>query len=267
MALSFDYEAIKYSPNNALALAYCAKWAYLNATLAEAEVFKELQANKFRFVDIAASETQAFIAGDDHKIIVSFRGTEPSKLRDILSDIRLDRVYGPLGKVHAGFIQALDSAWREIASTIRKFQDNNQSIWFTGHSLGAALATLGVAKMIEFAYPVAGLYTFGQPRVGNQKFADAMNKEMAKRYFRFVNNNDVVTRVPLRSIGYADCGYFMYFDKNQILYDDLSIWNRLLDGIHGRVEALGEKGTDGINDHKMDVYIAGIAKNINKIFK
>jgi triacylglycerol lipase len=267
MSLSFDHYATQYSPNNALSLAHCAKWAYLDAALAEAKVKQELQLSKFRFVDIKASDTQAFVAADDHKIIVSFRGTEPSKLKDILSDLRLDRVYFPLGLIHAGFIKAVDSAWREIAPTIRLFQDNNQTLWFTGHSLGAALATLGVAKMLDFAIPVSGLYTFGQPRVGNQNFADAMNKEMEKRYFRFVNNNDVVTRVPLRSMGYSDCGYFMYFDKNQVLVDDLKVWNRLLDGIHARIEALGEKGTDGINDHNMDKYIEGLVKNINKTFK
>lgn len=118
--------------------------------------------------------------------------------------------------------------------------------------------------MIEFAYPVDGLYTFGQPRVGNQKFADAMNEEMIRKYFRFVNNNDVVPRVPLRSMGYSDCGYFMYFDKNQVLWDDISIWKRLLDGIHGRIDELGKKGTDGINDHSMDAYITGLLKNSSK---
>ena len=264
--LTFDHKATGYSHPNALALAHCAKWAYFDAAAAEEKVTTELKTTKFKFIDIAASDTQAFIAADEHKIIVSFRGTEPSKLKDVLSDAQLGRVYGPLGKVHSGFIQSLNSAWREIALTIRQFQDNNQTLWFTGHSLGAALATLGVAKMIEFAYSVDGLYTFGQPRVGNQKFADAMNGEMIRKYFRFVNNNDVVTRVPLRSMGYSDCGYFMYFDKNQVLWDDLSIWNRLLDGIHGRIEALGQKGTDGINDHNMDNYITGLFENSKKKF-
>jgi len=262
--LSLDHAASGYSHANALALAHCSKWAYFDAASAEEKVSTELNTTKFRFVDIAISDTQAFIAADKHKIIVSFRGTEPGKLKDILSDVRLDRVYGPLGKVHGGFIQAVNSAWREIASTIRQFQDNNQTLWFTGHSLGAALATIGVAKMIEFAYPVDGLYTFGQPRVGNHKFADAMNAEMAGKYFRFVNNNDVVTRVPLRSMGYSDCGYFMYFDKDQVLCNDLSIWERLLDGIHGRIDALGEKGTDGVNDHNMDNYITGLFENSTK---
>jgi hypothetical protein len=87
-----------------------------------------------------------------------------------------------------------------------------------------------------------------------------------KKYFRFVNNNDVVPRVPLRSTGYADAGYFLYFDKKGVLYDDLSIWNRLLDGVHGRIDALGEKGTDGINDHNMDAYITLLLKNSNKTF-
>ena len=267
MALLFDYDSVKYSPNNALALAYCAKWAYLDAPLAQAEVSKQLQTNKFQFVNIQSSGTQAFVAGDSHKIIVSFRGTEPSKLQDILSDIRLMHVYHALDNGHGGFIRSLDSAWREIFTIIRQFQDNNQTIWFTGHSLGAALATLGVAKMLEFSYPVSGLYNFGQPRVGDKMFAESMNKEMAMRYFRFVNNNDVVPRVPLRTIGYADCGYFLYFDKAKILYDDLSIWTRLLDNFHGRLEALGEKGTDGINDHNMDAYIAGISKNMDKLVK
>jgi triacylglycerol lipase len=266
MALSFDHDTTNYSPNNALTLAYCAKWAYLDAASVEAKVTNQLQTDRFRFIEITSSSTEAFVTGDRHKIIVSFRGTELSKLQDILSDIRLDRTYHALGNVHFGFIRSLDSAWREVISTIRQFQDNNQSIWFTGHSLGAALATLGVAKMLEFAYPVAGLYTFGQPRVGDKKFADAMNTVMAKQYFRFVNNNDAVPRVPLRAMGYVDCGYFLYLDKNQVLHDDLSIWRRLLDGAHGRLEALGEKGTDGINDHNMDDYIAGVAKNMNKLF-
>lgn len=266
MPLSFDHLATKYSPANALALSNCAKWAYLNEAEIKQKVSSELGLTKFRFIHIDISDTEVFVAGDDKKIIISFRGTEPTKLQDVLTDAKFTLVYGPLGKVHAGFIQALNSAWREVALSIRQFQDNNQTLWFTGHSLGAALATLAVAKMVEFAYPVAGLYTFGQPRVGDQRFVETINKEMGGRYIRFVNNNDAVPRVPLRTMGYNHGGVFMYFDKSLNLSNDTTIWTRLLDGVKGRMEALGEKGTDGVNDHNMDTYVAGVAKNISKTF-
>lgn len=269
MTLSFDQSATGYSYANALALANCAKWAYLDADKAEATVRAELNTTKFRFIDVKDTDTQVFITGDESKIIISFRGTQPSKLQDILSDVKFSQIYGPLGKVHSGFLRSLISAWREIASTLRQFQDNKQTLWFTGHSLGAALATLGVAKMIEFDLNVDGLYTFGQPRVGNQRFADEMNREMVakqNKYFRFVNNNDVVPRVPLPVMNYSDCGYFMYFDKNQVLEDKMSTWKLVVDGFKGRVDALGQKGTDGINDHNMDNYITGLQKNSGKTF-
>lgn len=84
ITLSFDNSATGYSYVNALTLAHCAKWAYLDADKAEATVRRELNINDFRFIDIPSTDTQAFIAGDKDKIIVSFRGTQPGKLKDIL---------------------------------------------------------------------------------------------------------------------------------------------------------------------------------------
>lgn len=266
MSLSFDHLATKYSPVNAIALAHCAKWAYLNEADIKNKVTTELGLTKFRFIHVSISDTEVFVAGDDKKIIVAFRGTEPTKLKDVITDVKFSLVYGPLGKVHSGFIQSLNSCWREVALTIRQFHDNNQTLWFTGHSLGAALATLAVAKMVEFGYPVNGLYTFGQPRVGEQRFVDNLNKEMSNSYFRFVNNNDAVTRVPLRTMGYHHAGVFMYFDKDKNLSNDSRLWDIFKDRIQGRIDALGEKGTDGINDHNMDLYVAGTIKNVNKTF-
>ena len=40
----------------------------------------------------------------------------------------------------------------------------------TGHSLGGALALLGGSMMAYKGFPVSEIYTFGQPRVGNDLF-------------------------------------------------------------------------------------------------
>ena len=44
----------------------------------------------------------------------------------------------------------------------------------TGHSLGGALAVMAAAHLHNKYSLVENLYTLGQPRVGNDKFAEFM---------------------------------------------------------------------------------------------
>jgi len=89
------------------------------------------------------------------------------------------------GQVHLGFSQALERVWEAIESELAKIQG---PLFYTGHSLGAALATLAASQR-----PPRALYTFGSPRVGNQDFAATL---ATCPTFRVVNNRDVVTRLP-----------------------------------------------------------------------
>ena len=57
-----------------------------------------------------------------------------------------------------------------------------------------------------------GVYTFGQPRVGNNDFADAVNAKLGSGIFRFVNDRDIVPRVPLFSMGFCHYGGQHSFD-------------------------------------------------------
>ena len=43
---------------------------------------------------------------------------------------------------------------------------------------------------------IPNLYTYGQPRVGLVEFADRFGIELPGRLYRFVNQSDIVTRVP-----------------------------------------------------------------------
>lgn len=89
-------------------------------------------------------------------IIIAFRGTEPTSLQDWMPDVNIRRKAGPYGKVHRGFLKSFQVVWPEIRAVITEWQTQAQSLWLTGHSLGAALATLGMASLGEEVKPVHG---------------------------------------------------------------------------------------------------------------
>ena len=70
------------------------------------------------------------------------------------------------GKVHRGFKAALSEVWTSLEKHISNLHRNNLKIWLTGHSLGAALATLAADRLGN----AQGLYTFGSPRIGDRDF-------------------------------------------------------------------------------------------------
>jgi hypothetical protein len=62
--------------------------------------------------------------------------------------------------------------------------------------------------------PVQGVYTFGQPRVGNKDFAAAVNEKLGSGIYRFVNDRDIVPRVPLFTMGFCHYGNQTFFDSD-----------------------------------------------------
>lgn len=254
----FDSRTRNYSAQNAYWLGRASATAYDSPGDAQSEI-KSWGLDTFEYFD--HRETQAFIGGNDDVLLLAFRGTEPDKARDWMTDLDIGLVRGPGGKVHEGFHIALNYVWRDIWRFISE-QRGRRSLWVTGHSLGAALATLAVAKLrLEKDEPVNGLYTFGQPRTGDGEFAKNFDADFGAQTFRYVNNNDIVTRVPFRAMGYSHLGAFRYFDAKGNQHEDKAIWwEKLLDRMKGRIEDLLEPGTDGLKDHAMANYIAGLKK-------
>jgi len=117
------------------------------------------------------------VAGD----LVAFRGT--TDMRDVLRDIDAWLTPADTGRVHRGFKKTLEPLWEELSAHL-----GNRPVWFTGHSMGAALATLAGTRHAN----TRAVYTYGSPRVGDA----AYGKSAEAPIYRVVNNNDLVTRMP-----------------------------------------------------------------------
>ncbi|KAL7308149.1 hypothetical protein PS15m_012039 [Mucor circinelloides] len=73
-------------------------------------------------------------------------------------------------------------------------------LFITGHSLGGSMGLIFLAKMLQSKSPLlehfAGLYTYGQPKIGDAEFSKVFSPRMTSKIFHHVYNNDIVPRTP-----------------------------------------------------------------------
>jgi triacylglycerol lipase len=119
------------------------------------------------------------------------------------------------GFVHRGFYTALESIWPSMSQALTRLSAD-RTVWFVGHGLGAALATLAADRYAG----TCRVCTFGSPRVGDSTFAAAMTTKFATRMLRFVNNHDIVTHLPPPLYGYT------HIDLRRLIARDGTISNR-----------------------------------------
>lgn len=205
------------------------------------------------------TKTQAFMFHDKQHhsdlIIVAFRGTEFFDADMWCTDVDLSWYELPgIGRVHGGFMKALglqkslgwpkeikrgddqrEVAYYAIREKLKELLKKNHHAKFivTGHSLGGALAILfpsilALHEEKDLLERMEGVYTFGQPRVGDDKFGKYMTEEFTKhnvKYYRTVYCNDIVARVPFDDKAFmfkhfGTCLYFNGFYKGKIVEEE-----------------------------------------------
>jgi len=122
-----------------------------------------------------------------------------------------------LGKVHRGFYSQYEALREGVRETVGKHIDSitrgTTLLYFTGHSLGGAVAqllALDVATHFDLPprvvfgmghgipEPCALVYTFGSPRVGDKTFAAHMRS--STRHLRYKFMGDIVSEIPLNNM-------------------------------------------------------------------
>lgn len=225
--------------------------------------------NKYLNNDYWHTETtQAFVmtdtAEDAKFVLLAFRGTEMLNMRDWMTDFDVSRKgMGDMGNVHLGFLKALglqdedatdalDAFPREappappqgkhfsyyqLREVLRKQLEKhpNAQIVVTGHSLGGALAVIFPALLAmheekDILDRLAVVVTYGQPRVGDDKFAEYFQAKVVKAtgaaYGRFVYRYDIVPRVPFDAPPLSmfkhggECVYFNGWYDGKVLAGD-----------------------------------------------
>lgn len=231
----------------------------------------------------AGGSTQCYAAHDDEKVFVAFSGTdvrerEGNSTVDALTDWLVNLTFdttdsGHGGRVHRGFKEALDEVWdpqdkgeedRLKPHLDRVCEGGRRQVWFTGHSLGGALATLAAGRYDH----APELYTFGSPRAGDRAYVEGLDVHS----HRFVNGEDIVPKLPLRG-PYRHLGPAKRIGGDGLIQDVQEArqgrWAALRESIarafgalvYSRSGSLRELPKDALLDHAPVFYVVHIWNN------
>jgi len=240
-----------------------ASWSYMDDAesrnkLISTEIYKKATSKL-----ISINSAECLITKLDSQLWIAFRGTQPNQLNDLKADLNMFKEKSEsAGMVHGGFKEEVDELWEEV---VKVLNHNGKlaiprDVYFCGHSLGGAMATIAASR-----YTLAkGLFTFGSPRVGGKQFVNTC----CVPHYRFVNNNDLVAKVPPSILGFKHDGCEMYFSSKESLVLGNTFWQDFADLFKGLISSWAKlKFFDGLTDHGMDGYIYLVDKNKEEIDK
>ncbi|XWS24229.1 hypothetical protein CRYUN_Cryun28dG0082900 [Craigia yunnanensis] len=243
-----------------------AKISYENEAFIKTKIIEHWKMKFMKFYNFwndyqQRRSAQAFMFQDTRAnpnlVVVAFRGTSPFDANDWRTDCDLSwyevKDMGK-AKAHSGFMKDLglqknkgwpkeiqqDShqhqyAYYTLREKVREVLKENPEAKFivTGHSLGGALAILFAAVLMLhdeewLLEKLDGVYTFGQPRVGDEKLGEYMKEKLRKfdvKYFRYVYSSDMVPRIPyddktLLFKHFGPCLYFNSFYIGKVLPEE-----------------------------------------------
>jgi triacylglycerol lipase len=150
-------------------------------------------------------DSGGFVAHNDSIVVVSFRGTELyTGIGDILLDLDFIMTKFELGgQVHTGFKSSINMIWDDMKIYIEPLLETRK-LFYTGHSLGAAMSLIGAARL-----PGVAIYNFGCPRTGNAEFAE----KITTPFYRIAKHLDIVTKVP-PPLFYKHAGYLILINEH-----------------------------------------------------
>jgi len=142
-------------------------------------------------------------------VVVAFRGS--SNIQNWILNVDIDQESYPGvsgADVHQGFYEDYLALQEQVISGVTSAVSavGATSVVVTGHSLGAALATIAALDLVANHASIlrgatVSVYNYGSPRVGNQAFANYYNSKVPNTY-RCTFEDDIVPHVPPELSGF-----------------------------------------------------------------
>ncbi|MFH0997945.1 MAG: lipase family protein [Pseudomonadota bacterium] len=164
---------------------------------------KEMQAfcHGTNYCALVTTDTKA----SDPFAVLVFRGTRGFKSWP--SNLNSRQTLWPGGGfVHGGFNTGFNGLWQKIEPILSSI---DLPLFFTGHSMGGALALLAASLR-----PDAVVYKFGAPKTGDAAFACSLE---STRIYRVENKHDLIPTLPPAAVSFG----FRHVGISICLKDDL----------------------------------------------
>ena len=235
-------------------------WYAQRASLAysDEKTIKKALPNATRVVELKDA-VQYFLEIDsaNNRQIISVRGT--SNLKNAKEDAQHIPIKDKLlnNYIHRGF----DEASIQVYNDVKPFLNKDYTTVCTGHSLGAAISTLLMARLELDGFKIGKSINFGQPKL--------TNKEGAVKYshlslLRVVDNKDLVPLCPPATILNSLHGTYHHFGRELILFKDN--YYSFLEESDAENNITSEFwlsfGEKSLEDHYMENYIKNIKNKI-----
>jgi len=167
----------------------------------------------------------------NNNLVVAFRGSRKTSIANWVENLDFIKTQPypdmPSIEVHEGFWQSYINIMPQLLRAIERTAllcPQCQSTTYIGHSLGAAISTFAAVDLqfrFNIKQPPPLLFSFGQPRIGNQDWANFYNNFMVQSS-RVVHNKDPVPHLPLESMGFyhIPVEYWEYSTRTVMTCDD-----------------------------------------------
>ena len=161
-------------------------------------------------------------------IIVAHAGSNFDSLHSVkidinvlpdVADVELDDGKSEDGPayVHGGFhevwLKTREDTLKQVKLALKA--TGMKTVICTGHSLGAAISQLDAVYLrqkLSNSITVSNI-GFGEPRVGNGRWAKLVDRVLGNAQAHVINNNEIVSRLPPKALGYRQAKNEIWIDK------------------------------------------------------
>ncbi|XZE55878.1 lipase family protein [Planctomycetaceae bacterium SH139] len=195
------------------------------------------------------------VKAGDHAIIV-LRGTE-SSLYDVLQDLLFIKSTNDNGSMHGGFRSGYSvSMHRQVNDLLERFRA--KQVWITGHSLGGALSVVCAHDLlVDDKYPIAGVMTFGQPKVVRSDMRRFLEPKLDGKYVFFVNDMDPVVRAV---DPFTHFGHMVRYSDGEIERSERSLLRSFGAADSQSTQTQNDQFPDSFSEAKLDAYIQNLSQ-------